>query len=140
MGDKARTQHRYHHPAWRRLVFHKGHPSPAPPFRLTARRAGPSRPDGIDADPGTDTRATLAIQEKHVYWKNRLPQELGDVKDTPDGFSMAVPIPVDDDGYFGRACPACERLFKMLHIEYEVLPDDLELTCPYCGERQEHSV
>lgn len=93
----------------------------------------------MDADPGTDTRATLAVQEKHVYWKNRLPQELGDVKDTPDGFSMAVPIPVDDDGYFGRACPACERLFKMLHIEYEALPDDLELTCPYCGERQNHS-
>jgi sarcosine oxidase delta subunit len=93
----------------------------------------------MDADPGTDTRATLAVQEKHVYWKNRLSQELGDVKDTPDGFSMAVPIPVDDDGYFGRACPACKRLFKMLHIEYEALPDDLELTCPYCGERREHS-
>lgn len=74
-----------------------------------------------------------------MHWKDRLPHKLGDVKDTPDGFSMAVPIPVDDAGYFGRACPACERLFKMLHIEYEALPDDLELTCPYCGERQDHS-
>ncbi len=74
-----------------------------------------------------------------MHWKDRLPHELGDVKDTPDGFSIAVPIPLDDAGYFGRACPACERLFKMLHVEYEALPDDLELTCPYCGERQDHS-
>ena len=27
----------------------------------------------------------------------------------------------------------------MRHDEYEALPDELELTCPYCGHREEHS-
>jgi len=73
-----------------------------------------------------------------VSWKNRLPWEVGDVVETPEGFSMQVPIPTGDDGYFGRSCPACERFFKMLAAEYDALPDDVELTCPYCGERRDH--
>jgi DNA-directed RNA polymerase subunit RPC12/RpoP len=45
---------------------------------------------------------------------------------------------VDDDGYLGRECPECGRLFKMDAAKYEALPDDLELICPYCDERQDH--
>jgi sarcosine oxidase delta subunit len=73
-----------------------------------------------------------------VDWKDRLPEGIGDVRDTETGFEAAISIPVDDDGFFGRQCPECERMFKMDVGEYEALPDDLELICPYCGERREH--
>lgn len=71
-------------------------------------------------------------------WKDRLPEGIGDVHDTETGFEASISIPVDEDGFFGRECPECGRLFKMDVGEYEVLPDDLELICPYCGERREH--
>jgi hypothetical protein len=73
-----------------------------------------------------------------VDWKSRLPSGIGDARDTPSGFEAAVSIPVDDDGYFGRRCPACTRMFKMDAGEYQQLPDDLELICPYCGCRREN--
>ena len=52
---------------------------------------------------------------------------------------MHISMPSDDAGYFGRECPACERLFRM-HIEdYKALPDDQQLTCPYCAAVDEPS-
>jgi len=47
----------------------------------------------------------------------------------------SVSIPTDDEGFFGRACPACERFFKMRVDDWAALPDDVKITCPYCGER-----
>lgn len=66
------------------------------------------------------------------------PDGVGDVRKTDDGFEVSISIPTDEDGYFGRECPACESPFKMRHDEYEALPDEIELTCPYCGHREEH--
>lgn len=71
-------------------------------------------------------------------WKDRLPKGIGDVRDTERGFDALISVPVAEDGFFGRECPECGRLFKMEVGEYEALPDDLELICPYCGERREH--
>jgi hypothetical protein len=50
-----------------------------------------------------------------------------------------VSIPLDDDGYFGRECPDCHQHFRMAHDDYEALPDELELWCPYCGHHDDHS-
>jgi hypothetical protein len=71
-------------------------------------------------------------------WEHRKPEGIGDVTHTAQGFSAPIAIPVDPHGYFGRECPACASLFKMRHDEYEALPDDPELTCPYCGHREDH--
>lgn len=67
------------------------------------------------------------------------PEGVGDINETEDGFEVSISIPTDEDGYFGRECPACEAPFKMRHDEYEALPDEIKLTCPYCGHREEHS-
>jgi uncharacterized Zn finger protein (UPF0148 family) len=67
------------------------------------------------------------------------PDGVGDIRETSDGFETSISIPLDEDGYFGRECPACEAPFKMRHDEYEALPEEIELTCPYCGHREEHS-
>jgi len=71
-------------------------------------------------------------------WKDRLPEDVGDIRDTHTGFEASISILVDDDGYFGRECPECGRLFKMDAAEYKALPDELELICPYCGDRRDH--
>src|SRR5215216_1071705 len=67
------------------------------------------------------------------------PEGVGDIRETHDGFETLISIPTDEDGYFGRECPACEAPFKMRHDEYEALPEEIELTCPYCGHREEQS-
>ena len=67
------------------------------------------------------------------------PDGVGDIKPTEHGFETAISIPLDEDGFFGRECPSCEAPFKMRHDEYQALPDELELTCPYCGHKEEHS-
>jgi sarcosine oxidase delta subunit len=74
-----------------------------------------------------------------VSWDQRKPDGVGDIEHTRDGFTAPVSIPLNPDGYFGRECPSCHALFKMRHDEYTALPDDLALTCPYCGERRERS-
>jgi DNA-directed RNA polymerase subunit M/transcription elongation factor TFIIS len=73
-------------------------------------------------------------------WENlSKPEGVGDINETDDGFQVSISIPTDEDGYFGRECPACESPFKMRHDEYEALPDEVQLACPYCGHREEHS-
>ncbi len=72
-------------------------------------------------------------------WEHRKPDGIGDIESTDEGFTTSVSMPLDPDGYFGRECPSCQAGFKMRHDEYKDLPDELELTCPYCGHRDEHS-
>lgn len=67
------------------------------------------------------------------------PDEVTGIESTPDGFVASVSIPLDDDGFFGRECPSCEGPFKMRQDEYAALPEDVVLTCPYCGHRDEPS-
>lgn len=74
-----------------------------------------------------------------MSWQHRKPEGVGDVELTPDGFTAPVSIPLDEDGYFGRDCPSCKGVFKMRKDEWDALPDGVELTCPYCGHRDEHS-
>ena len=52
---------------------------------------------------------------------------------------FSVSIPFDEHGYFGRECPGCHQIFRMHGDDYDALPDDLVLTCPYCGQQDEHS-
>jgi Zn finger protein HypA/HybF involved in hydrogenase expression len=72
-----------------------------------------------------------------MSWQHRLPEGLSDVEITSDGFRASLSLPADDDGFFGRECPACEQLFKIGIDEWEALPDDALITCPYCGEQPE---
>lgn len=71
-------------------------------------------------------------------WRNRLPEGMGPVEHRGDEITGSVSLAVDDDGYFGRQCPECERRFKLMATEYEALPDDQALTCPYCGHEADH--
>ena len=50
-----------------------------------------------------------------------------------------VPMPLDEQGFFGRECPSCGRTFLVCSDDYEALPDDLRLWCVYCGYREDHS-
>jgi Zn ribbon nucleic-acid-binding protein len=47
-------------------------------------------------------------------------------------------VPLDDDGFLGRECPACERQFKWFHGTTADRPDDAIdpdcYFCPYCSE------
>lgn len=48
--------------------------------------------------------------------------------------SIEMSLPLDNDGFLRRACPACGREFKWLHTEID---DDVgeaaDYLCPYCG-------
>lgn len=60
-------------------------------------------------------------------------------RDSSGNPNFRVSIPLDEEGYFGRECPACRRIFRMHNADYEALPDELVLTCPYCGHKEDHS-
>ncbi len=51
-----------------------------------------------------------------------------------DKIELAITIPVDEDGFMGRECPAeaCEGYFKVKPDTGQV-DDDLPRICPYCG-------
>jgi hypothetical protein len=66
------------------------------------------------------------------------PEGVGRVTPNDTGFEATVTIPADDDGFFGRECPSCKAPFKMLEAEYDALPDEIALTCPYCGHCEHH--
>jgi hypothetical protein len=72
-----------------------------------------------------------------VSWQDRLPEDLSNVETTAEGFQASLSLPVDDDGFFGRECPACEQPFKMNADQWDALPEDAQVTCPYCGEQPE---
>jgi hypothetical protein len=72
-------------------------------------------------------------------WQSRIPDGVGDIQDTSDGFEAKVSIPADEDGYIGRLCNGCGGKFRMVADEYAALPDITRLTCPYCGRDGEPS-
>ncbi len=51
-----------------------------------------------------------------------------------------VSMPTDEDGFFGRQCPAvdCRAFFKLEAAVYSAAPEDLRLSCPVCGFTDEH--
>jgi endogenous inhibitor of DNA gyrase (YacG/DUF329 family) len=95
---------------------------------LTPGGAGPRVYDG---------RASLSMSFPH--WSHRLPEGISNLRETGEGFEASVAIPTDEEGFFGRECPDCGGFFKLRVDQYAGLPDDLELTCPYCGHRKDHS-
>jgi uncharacterized Zn finger protein (UPF0148 family) len=72
-----------------------------------------------------------------MSWQHRLPRGISGFRHTGRGFEASVSIPADDEGFFGRQCPVCERFFKLQADQWEALPDDTVVTCPYCGHRPE---
>ena len=58
-----------------------------------------------------------------------------DGRDSSGNVNFTVSMPVDDEGYFGRECPACEQTFRIHSDDYDALADDVVLTCPYCGHQ-----
>src|SRR6266536_1003522 len=70
-----------------------------------------------------------------MRWQHRLPYGISGFRQTGHGFEASVPIPADEEGFFGRQCPDCERFFKMQVEQWEALPSDAVVTCPYCGDR-----
>lgn len=97
------------------------------------RRIAPREP----ALPGPRSRRGACFT-RYVNWHHRKPDGVGEIEITSDGFTAPIAIPPDEEGYFGRECPSCTGLFKMRKDEYKALPDELELTCPYCGHREDH--
>jgi hypothetical protein len=70
-----------------------------------------------------------------MSWTDNLPEGIGNVEETKEGFSAQVGLPTTEDGWFGRKCPECELLFKMNVGSYPSTPEgeEVALTCPYCG-------
>ncbi len=68
-----------------------------------------------------------------MSWKSHLPDGINDLTRTHEGFQAGVEIPADEDGYIGRRCAACQGMFRMLPTEFNALPPEARLTCPYCG-------
>lgn len=66
------------------------------------------------------------------------PDGVREVRETESGFEASISIPTDEDGFFGRECPICHAPFKLRDDQYEALPEEAELTCPYCGHQEEH--
>lgn len=62
----------------------------------------------------------------------RMPDGAEIVSERGGTVTMRVSVPADDTGHFGRQCPTCERIFRMHVTDYNALPDDIRLTCPYC--------
>lgn len=72
-----------------------------------------------------------------MSWQHRLPHGISGFRQTSRGFEASVSIPADEEGFFGRRCPDCERFFKMRVDQWEMLPDGAIVTCPYCGHQPE---
>src|SRR3954464_13603733 len=74
-----------------------------------------------------------------MRWEHRKPDGVGDIEHTDDGFKTGVSIPLDEDGYLGRECPACLAAFKIHGDDYDELPEDAVLTCLGSGHAEDHS-
>jgi hypothetical protein len=56
---------------------------------------------------------------------------------SPERTVISVSLDADDDGYFGRACPACAREFRTHVDDCDNLPDDTDMFCVYCGHSED---
>lgn len=52
--------------------------------------------------------------------------------------TFKIIVPGDNDGFVTLQCPFCEDRFKLTTIDFE-REDIIEIFCPYCGLRHEHS-
>lgn len=70
----------------------------------------------------------------------RVPAGMTSPRKTLQGWESRVSIPQDEDGFFGRECPArdCLAYFKLHGGEYETALQGGVLSCPECGVRQDH--
>lgn len=59
----------------------------------------------------------------------------------PEQQTISVSVPVDDDGYYDRECPAEGRrsAFKVLFVDWREKVPDERAFCPICGEDREPS-
>jgi hypothetical protein len=69
----------------------------------------------------------------------RMPDGAEIVSEQGSIVTMHVSMPADDEGHFGRECPSCKRMFRMHVEDYDALPDNQRLTCPYCCTQDDHS-
>ena len=60
------------------------------------------------------------------------------VSHSDGAYRMRVSIPNDPDGFLGRQCPECSRVFRIDSVDYEGLPEDIQLWCTYCGHCADH--
>lgn len=66
-----------------------------------------------------------------------LPEGAELVSKDEDTFKIAVEMPIDDDGFFGRQCPSCSQIYRLWHEDYRKLKAESVLHCVYCGQRGE---
>lgn len=52
--------------------------------------------------------------------------------------TFKITVPSDNDGFVTLQCPFCEDRFKLTVTDFE-RGDIIEIFCPYCGLRHEHS-
>src|ERR1019366_5996300 len=59
----------------------------------------------------------------------------------PEQQTISVSVPVDDDGYYDRECPAeeCRSAFKVLFVDWREKVPDERAFCAICGEDREPS-
>ncbi len=72
-----------------------------------------------------------------MSWQERLPDGLSNIETTDEGFQASLSLSVDEDGFFGRECPACEQPFKINADQWQTVPDEAQVVWPYCGEQPE---
>ena len=69
----------------------------------------------------------------------RFPEGVEFLGESAGRAQMTVTIPTDDEGFFGRECPACKQHFRIAADDYESLPDGQMLWCVYCGHQADSS-
>jgi len=52
--------------------------------------------------------------------------------------SFQITVPSDNDGFITFQCPFCDERFKLTTEDFQ-REDILEIFCPYCGLRHQHS-
>jgi len=70
----------------------------------------------------------------------RVPHGMTTPTKTGSVWQSKVSMPTDEEGFFGRQCPAedCRAFFKLEAAEYSAAPDNLRLSCPVCGLTDDH--
>lgn len=92
------------------------------------------RPDVHNLDMRNQDRGSWRRASRY-----RMAEGVEIVRGQDDRVELRVSMPGDEHGFFGRQCPSCDQVFRVSMIDYEALPDDLNLWCVYCGHHCEHS-